>query len=274
MRESIQREFADNLGLLCSFYPSVTEVCRRLKINRSQFNKYLGAAAFPARHTLRKICDFFGVEEYEILLPAHQFRQLLQVRPSKLTSTAPLFSDHIGQLQRASSGAIANYAGFYFEYYYAMTYPSSILRTLVSLTWDGETARFSRLERLPRENGSGRGPSRRYHGAAFYLAERLFLLDYDSLTQNEISQTILLPTYNNRTTYLTGLKLGVTAQSLRLPTCARVVYEVLGANINLRAALRLCGLFDRESDAVAADVKRLIDNTAPSGDHHFAAVTV
>jgi len=31
--------FASNLSYLCSYLPSVSEVCRRLKFNRQQFNK-------------------------------------------------------------------------------------------------------------------------------------------------------------------------------------------------------------------------------------------
>ncbi len=271
----MHKDFADNLALLCSYYQSVTEVCRRLKIHRSQFNKYLRGNTFPARHTLRRICDFFGVEAHEILLPAHQFKQLLQVRPTRSSSAAAAaYSEHIALLQRVSSGAIAGYAGFYFEYYYSMTYPDSILRALVALGWDGEAAYFSRAERLAREHSTERAFTCRYKGMAFHLAERLFLLDYESLTQNEISQTVLFPTYKSRTTYLTGLRLGVAADGLRLPTCVRVVYEVLGTDIDMRAALRLCGLFDRASEAIAPEVKSLIDNRVAESDRHFAAVAL
>ena len=31
----------DNLKLLCSHYRSIAEVCRKLAINRAQFNRYL-----------------------------------------------------------------------------------------------------------------------------------------------------------------------------------------------------------------------------------------
>ena len=37
-----------------------------------------------------------------------------------------------------------------------------------------------------------------YKGLAYYLQDRLFLIDYESLTSNEISQTILIPSFKNR----------------------------------------------------------------------------
>lgn len=60
---------AENLKLLTGYYKSVAEVCRRLEINRQQFNKYLNGSTLPSRHTFQRICNFFGVEDYELLLP-------------------------------------------------------------------------------------------------------------------------------------------------------------------------------------------------------------
>ena len=60
-------DFTANLKFLCGHYKSVADVCRRLKINRQQFNKYLGGHSAPSQYNLRKICEFFGVDEGEIL---------------------------------------------------------------------------------------------------------------------------------------------------------------------------------------------------------------
>ena len=43
-----QREFCANLRMLCSYYRSVADVCRKLNINRAQFNRYLIERTFPA----------------------------------------------------------------------------------------------------------------------------------------------------------------------------------------------------------------------------------
>src|SRR3546814_16222778 len=73
--------FAENLRLLCSYYESVSAVCRRLGMNRQQFNKYLAGHSMPSRHNLRRICAFFGVEEAEIMLPNRRFAAIVELRP-------------------------------------------------------------------------------------------------------------------------------------------------------------------------------------------------
>ena len=69
-----------NLKLLCSHYRSIAEVCRKLSINRAQFNRYLAGQSRPTTHNLKRICDFFGVEAYELSLPAEQFADLIGAR--------------------------------------------------------------------------------------------------------------------------------------------------------------------------------------------------
>ncbi|WP_418138878.1 hypothetical protein AB8616_07270 [Marinomonas sp. RS-M-Aa-14] len=56
------QDFAVNLQLLCSYYKSVADVCRRLNINRAQFNRYLNGTTVPNHSTQRRIGEFFGVE--------------------------------------------------------------------------------------------------------------------------------------------------------------------------------------------------------------------
>ena len=85
----MHEDFARNLRLLCSYYRSVAEVCRRLDINRPQFNRYLSGRYRPSAHTLRRFCAFFGVEEHEILLPSAQFERLVQVRPRRPALAQP-----------------------------------------------------------------------------------------------------------------------------------------------------------------------------------------
>jgi hypothetical protein len=75
-------------------------------------------------------------------------------------------------------------------------------------------------------------------GAAFQLQDRLFLIDYESLTFNEMSQTILIPSFKSRITRLNGLKTGVSSGDRRNPACTRVVWEYLGEEINRINAYR------------------------------------
>ena len=268
----MHEDFARNLRLLCSYYRSIAEVCRRLGINRPQFNRYLSGRYRPSAHTLRRFCDFFGVEEHEILLPSGQFERLVQVRPRPVTareSAAPE-APHLAHLRDIGTAALDKYLGYYFENYLSMACPGKLLRTLVCLERRHDRVYYQRTERLiehPREKA--------YHGIylgmAHFLTDRIFLSDYESLTGLEMTQTILFPSFKNRVTRLTGLKLGVSGSGERMPCCARVVYEHLGNAVDVRRALRLCGLYEPDAPEVdAATRKSLVNDIAP-GEWHFRA---
>ena len=72
---------AANLKLACGYHRSVSDVCRKIGINRSQFMKYLSAESFPSRRNLRRICDFFGCDEVEMMMAPELFVDLIRLRP-------------------------------------------------------------------------------------------------------------------------------------------------------------------------------------------------
>ncbi|MEH6471263.1 MAG: helix-turn-helix transcriptional regulator [Halopseudomonas sp.] len=266
--------FSKNLRLLCSYYKSIAEVCRRVPINRSQFNKYLNGTSTPSKYILRTICDFFGVEEYEIFLPHSQFSQIIQVRPNtQSNSEQRVFTRHIEKLQAHGQGRLDQYIGYYFEIYYSMAFPGKLLRNLVQLSRQQGEVVYRRIERLKPLDG-GSTFHARYLGCAFFLSERIFMVDYESLTGNELTQTILYPTYKNRISRLSGLRLGVSDSARRDPACVRVAYDYLGPEVDLRKALRLCGLYPADSPLFDDGLKQLIDNRANTNENLFLAATV
>ena len=61
--------FGSNLRTMAREYPSVSELARRLGINRTQFNRYLAGESFPRPDVLARICAFFGVDARVLLEP-------------------------------------------------------------------------------------------------------------------------------------------------------------------------------------------------------------
>lgn len=106
---------------------------------------------------------------------------------------------------------------------------------------------FERQERQERSSATDQHAEVRcrYLGAAFQLQDRVFLIDYESLTFNEMSQTILIPSFKSRITRLNGLKAGVSSGDRRNPACTRVVWEYLGEEINRINAYRQVKLYRR-----------------------------
>ena len=250
-----------NLKLLCSHYRSIAEVCRKLAINRAQFNRYLAGHSQPTAHNLKRICDFFGVEAYELSLPAEQFADLIGARtPGQVVGTR---SDALVELLkplRAHAGNLSRYCGYYFEYSNCMSVPGHVLLSLVHLREERGSYLFERQERQePARGGSGKADDWvrcRYLGAAFNLQDRLFLIDYESLTGNEMSQTILIPSFKSRIIRLNGIKTGVSSGDRRTPACTRVVWQYLGNEINRVNAYRQLMLYAPDDPRIDDDIRQ------------------
>lgn len=256
----------ENLKLLCGHYRSISEVCRKLAINRAQFNKYLSGQSHPTAYNLKRIGDFFGVEDYELGLPTEQFARLIGLRQAEniARTNDPMLK--LFQPLREHAGNLSRYCGYYFEYSNCMSVPGTVLLSLVHLWEEDGNFLLERQERQERSSGTD-GQSEDwvrccYRGMAFQLQDRLFLVDYESLTHNEMSQTILIPSYKSRITRLNGLKTGVSSGDRRNPACTRVVWEYLGPEINRVAAYRQVRLYRPDDPRIDDDVRQRL-NVAP-----------
>ena len=236
--------FVANLRFACSFSPSVSEVCRKVGINRQQFTKYLSGAAIPSRHNMRRICDFLGVDEFEILMPHDQFRRILQLRPRRSGDAPPVPEEIdrlLGQAQR-QKGHLGRYLGYYYGYYASLSRPGFVLRSLLHIYAWRDFVAYRRIERL--NDGRGGPPDvYKFRGLVVEAGDRLHLLDQETLTGSELTHTILFPVYRNRVSLLSGLTMGVSGADTRQPSAARIMLEYVGRNVRARESLRRCGLY-------------------------------
>ena len=273
---SSESDFSKNLRYLCSYYNSMSEVCRRVGVNRQQFNKYVAGAARPSNRNMRRICEFFGVEEFEILSPPRELRRIVELRGIRHPD------DMDNYLTRAtkrliddSDPSIRNYYGFYFTYYYSFSFPGKILMALLNLSERNGIPGYKRVERLiDKAQPTGASFVYKYEGVALYLRERIFLVDRESLTGSEISESILYPSYKNKVGRLTGLTLGTSGQTSREPICSRILLEYLGLDPDVKACMRQCGLYEPASQDLDGSITRSIDNTNPPQSFAFRAISL
>lgn len=264
-------DFVANLNLLCGYHPSVTEVCRRLKINRPQFMKYLSGLSFPSRYTLRRICDFFGVEEYEILMPHRDFGEIVKVRSPRRVQLPPI-ADALFDHAAHQGGNLARYTGYYFRNFYSFSAAGLILRSLVRIYQDGGYTLYKTLERLRRPNMPSRNTFLfKYSGVVFLVGNRLHLVDYETIQGNEVSHTILYPPSTNRVSTLIGLMMGISGTERFQPVAARVFFEHIGTTIDHREALRRCGLFSAKSGEIDPAIVDYIGGPATEKSHLLRA---
>jgi len=251
---------AENLALLSGHYRSVAEVCRRIGINRQQFNKYLAGASRPSRHTMKRIGDFFGVEPHEMDLPPAAFADLIAVRaPAAATSVDPL-ARQVDMLSQAASRDVAKYLGTYFSYRLSFSRPDLVLKSVARIWQDGDAVYYKRIERY-REDIGGAGSDAepllcKYAGRVMLLSDRLFIVEAEVLTRAEVSETVLYASHRNRVTWLSGLNVGVSTSDDRRIGCGRVLYQSLGQKVDLKRALGVCGKHDIGSDEIDPFVRR------------------
>ncbi len=271
---SLTNNFQKNLRWICGYYKSISEVCRKIGINRQQFNKYLNGTSEPSEYNMRQICNFFGVEEYEILKPHDEFKHMIDTNePSAmLADQASGRHGEAATIFTRENNVPNMYLGYYYKYYQSFSDPGKILKAFVHIYTDDDISRYKCIERLG--DPANRRDSRfvfKYVGVAQFLRDRIFLIDREVLLKSEISQTILYPTFKSRLDVLHGLLLGVAGRASREPVCARVLMEYLGQEVNLKAAMRQSGLYDFDSPAIADNIKKAIMNDVRSGESYFRA---
>jgi transcriptional regulator with XRE-family HTH domain len=65
---TMHQVFAENLRRKSAEFGTIADLCRGIGVNRQQYNKYLAGTAIPNAITLRKICQFLNIQEYQLFL--------------------------------------------------------------------------------------------------------------------------------------------------------------------------------------------------------------
>lgn len=221
---------------------------------------------------MRRIADYFGVEMHELMLPNEQFSELVSLRGITADSTMRTLRSHLDRITRRNDPRIRKLEGTFFEYYYSMSTPGMVLRSLIGFEMQDEILTYKRLERIaPHDKASKR--VFKYVGAAVLTGDRVFMHDYETAAGIELTQTVLCPDYSHRWKYLHGIKLGVALNTEHLPCASRVVLERTPPRASVRACLQECGLFSPESAALPRGILPMIDNRQ-SGPAVFNTVNI
>lgn len=86
---------ARNLQGLTRNAGSISDLCRRIGVNRTQFNRYLAGTAFPRPDVLYRICAHFGVDANILLQPLDsQEQKAAPAKPAELDSLSQRPFDH------------------------------------------------------------------------------------------------------------------------------------------------------------------------------------
>ena len=263
-----------NLQFCCDHYRSVSEVCRRLAINRQQFNRYLAGSAIPSRHNHKLITDFFGLEDGELFTQHATFAASFKRRVG--TQETPAVRPRLSSLLRAISSPgtadLSEYQGFYFKYFYTYLGGMRIKRELAHWHCDKDVLVSSVKQRYLGEDEREDAALRfiTYRGVVGNLDDRLVVVDHHRGTSREVSVMLLYPK-GRLLKRLSGMTLGVSHGPARSIAAARVVMDFLGTDIDIRAAMGRLGTFDLDEPTVPEGVKRAVRNDVRADDTMFLA---
>ena len=253
---------AQNLRYLCERRQSVSLVCRQLGFNRQQFGRYLVGDNRPSIYNLTRICQYFNITIDDIVLPPAKFQLRLAQSSTDLPSS-PLPADLVNELLKisnASSGTLDNYVGHYFRYHYAFAFPGYIFRSFLAVQKRGKYYYTKHIERIPRNNApTGTPLIIKYNGIMLEANSRFFLIERETLSQHVITETIYAPLHRTGG-YLTGIGCSLSSSIDNHPTAARSVLEFIGAKTDLRKALKSCGIFRPDSNAINPYIVSMVDN--------------
>ncbi|WP_261844471.1 helix-turn-helix domain-containing protein [Aliamphritea ceti] len=252
---------AVNLRTLCSYYSSISQVTKLAKINRQQFNKYLGGQSSPSLSSLRKINDFFGLEEDELFLPPEEFKQLVNHKPRVAqpdTGAQPLQELFNSAMQSSdkSQEILKPYHGLYHDYYCSPSNPGKVLRALISVYEKDNVTLTKSIERLPyKDKDKTRHFNVRYHGFVQAIRDRLVFTDIETLTLNNWGQRIYYPANRTRIDLLPGLTMAISGGLDHRPFCSHAVLEKIDDGVSMKQALQQCSLFSIDSPEIRDDIK-------------------
>jgi len=279
--KEVEIHLASNLKLLCSYSESISQTCRDMGINRQQFSKYLNGSSAPSMQSLRKICDFFGVDSEEITLPPALFNALISSRernktPKNILDESPQGKRHthlLEEMMTLTSEDITQYLGDYYYYYMTPSYPGHISKGFARLSLKNGIGYSHFYERTEPDQAMLEGYEiGKFVGIVLVLGERIQIIDYGVHCQRAISQTVLYGATKGSFSLLSGITLGIQGRSSRIPFTSRVVFERISERIPLRQKLKNIGLFSIDDAAISPTIKtRLETPSSIENPHIFTA---
>ena len=221
------QSFAINLRLVCDQHRSVAHVCRSLQMNRQQFNKYLSGKIYPSKHNLLRICHFFRLSEEQFNLEPGAFKQVVAESSLQQAETASSEIEKVIGTLPSSGDALSRYEGYYHSHFHGLGFPGRLIRSLVHIYRHQDAYYTRNVEHLWNKEKHGAQRNRfKYEGMAFYLGDRIFITEVET----------------------------------HMPSATRVEFHFLGKQVDLRQALRDCGIFDLDSDRIDSDIRDRINN--------------
>lgn len=254
--------FAENLRLLCSRKGSISDICRKIGINRQQFNKYLSGKHMPSSENIRVIASYFGVGPNIMLSESEHFRTLVEGNFFEVLDglrQSPQVIRFLDAMTVSNKMTMGQYVGCYDRYQFSSIYARCILRSAFCIFRNGNFLNHYYMERFPsRDNPVKTEYIFKYHGFTFPIEDRLFCIDFESVQKNEMTFGIFSPVQRNSKQFMFGIASGIAATMFRQPFATRAALHFRRPGLLSRSELESTSALDMSDPSIPREAREYL----------------
>lgn len=254
--------FSSNLRFLCERHGSISAVCRKVKLNRQQFNKYLSGLHMPSPQNLRLISNFFGLSVRILFSNPEEFRTLIEGNFFQAMDTMRKSSEmsrFVEEMIVGSSGDHKEIIGTYDRYQFSSIYKGLVLRSAFCIYRNQEFLQHYYIERFPNLDVPSRTEQIfKYYGYTIPIAGRLFTADFEGIQRNEITFGVFAPVRRSASKFMFGISSGISATMFRQPYSTKVALHYNGPGLLRRQHLDGISLLERNDPSIPREVLQFL----------------
>lgn len=259
-----QAAFSANLRRLCDQQGSVSQICRKIQINRQQFNKYLAGRHMPSTANIKAIADHFGLNAEVLFAPEEEFRTLFDGdffdTFSRLRSL-PQVTRFLSTVMSAPETTEHSLLGVYDRYHFSSIYPRRILRASLCIYPGPDLLQHVYVERFPNPDDRAKTAYRfKYHGFVFPIEGRVFTVDFETAQRNEMTFGIYSPIQRNAKSLMLGITSGIAATMYRQPFSTKLALHYRRPGLLSRADIARSTALDYNDPSIPTEVREYLGN--------------
>jgi hypothetical protein len=219
----------------------------------------------PSVSTLRRICDYFGIDEYEIFLNTDELKNIIEPKALKRRISKKSATE-ITIFGSGDLDFIREFLGYYHIYVPSNHYRDSVIRSIMRVSRDGNQILthtkdlnidlYFKLPKTINYKGIVSGSNNKY-----IIHER-------QMNDGESFATYMINPAKEGENFLTGILLISLPDSQGEIAGMRVVLQSIGLKPNIRESLKECGLFKGRHRGIPPFVRHYL--LEPKGSRYFS----
>lgn len=251
--------FAANLRHICDQRGSISFICRKIQINRQQFNKYLAGQHLPSSANIRAIANHFSLDADLLFAEHDEFRAIIDGDFFKTFSRLRTNSAVQGFLTTILSTPEAmeeSLVGVYDRYHFSSIYPRKILRASFCVYRGSDMLQHTYVERFPSHDAPDKTAyTFKYHGFVLPIQGRIFTVDFETAQRNEMTFGIFTSVQRNSKRFMMGITSGIAATMFRQPFSTRLALHYRGPGLLTREDLARTTTLDMNDPSIPKEVR-------------------